>query len=141
MTAASRLGRQITEVLAALERADAQAALIGGLALAAHGVVRATQDVDLLADASRADDLDRELTKLGYRCAHRSAEAANYLRGDERLDLLFASRPTARSLLDAAQPRATPFGVLRVDARQQGDFRSRRGATLFPSVRQGGHAR
>ena len=114
MTAASRLGRQITEVVAALERADAQAALIGGLALAPHGVVRATQDVDLLADASCADDLDRELTKLGYRCAHRSAEAANYLRGDERLDLLFASRPTARSLLDAAQPRATPFGVLRV---------------------------
>ena len=99
MAAASRLGRQIAEVIAVLEKARVPAALIGGLALAPHGVVRATQDVDLLTDASSADALDRELTNLGYRCVHRSADAANYLRGDERLDLLYASRPVARQLL------------------------------------------
>ena len=114
MVAASRLGRQITEIIAALERARAPAALIGGLALAPHGVVRATQDVDLLADANSADALDRELIGLGYRCVHRSADAANYLRGDERLDLLYASRPVARQLLAAAKPRSTPFGALNV---------------------------
>lgn len=114
MAATSRLGRQIAEVIAVLDKAGVPAALIGGLALAPHGVVRATQDVDLLTDASCADALARELTNVGYRCVHRSTDAANYVRGDERLDVLYASRPVARQLLAAAQPRATPFGVLSV---------------------------
>lgn len=53
----SRLGRQIAEVTAALRGIDAHFALIGGLALASHNVVRATQDVDLLVDADKADDI------------------------------------------------------------------------------------
>lgn len=114
MAAASRLGTQIAEILSALDRAGASAALIGGLALAPHGVVRATQDVDLLTDSELADALHRELVALGYHCLHRSADAANYARGDERVDLLYASRPEARRLLAEARPRATPFGSLRV---------------------------
>lgn len=43
----SRLINQFTEVMAALAECEVPPALIGGLALAAHGVVRATQDVDL----------------------------------------------------------------------------------------------
>lgn len=114
MTGTSRLGRQIAEIIVALREAEVRAALIGGLALAPHGVVRATQDVDLLTDAGSADALDRELISLGYRCVHRSADAANYLRGDERLDLLYASRQAARELLAKAQSLTTPFGVLDV---------------------------
>lgn len=38
----------------------------------------------------------------------------NYLRDDERVDLLFASRPIARRLLADAEEYKTPFGVLRV---------------------------
>ena len=110
----SRLGRQVTQVVEALHRIGANHALIGGLALAPHKVVRATQDVDLLTEAESADAIDRELTQLGYRCLHRSADAGNYLRGDERLDLLYASRPVARQLLAAATERATIFGTLRV---------------------------
>lgn len=110
----SRLGRQIEEVLLGLNRIGASCALIGGLALASHKVVRATQDVDLLADAERADAIDRELGSLGYHCIHRSADAGNYVRGDERVDLLYASRPIARRLLAAAVERTTPFGPLRV---------------------------
>jgi hypothetical protein len=92
----------------------AQFALIGGLAPASHKVIRATQDVDLLTDVDIADQIDAAFTKLGYRCAHRSSEAANYLRGDERLDFLFASRPIARRLLTDAVKHTTLFGVLRV---------------------------
>ena len=114
MAAQSRLGRQIEEIGAALNAAGIPFALIGGLALAAHRVVRATSDVDLLAAAGNAGDVDAVATRVGYHNLHRSAEVANYLRGDERLDLLFASRPLAKRLLDEARERATTFGVLRV---------------------------
>jgi hypothetical protein len=114
MASVSRLGKQIEEVVAALNAMGARFALIGGLALASHKVIRATQDVDLLTDADIADQIDAALTKLGYSCMHRSAEAANYLRGDERVDFLFASRPIARRLLTDAAEHTTLFGVLRV---------------------------
>jgi hypothetical protein len=110
----SRLGRQIAEIGAALNAIRARFALVGGLALAPHNVVRATQDVDLLVEAEKADEIDAELVKLGYRCLHRSADAANYARGDERIDFLYASRPIARRLLVAAVERKTELGDLRV---------------------------
>lgn len=56
-------------------------------ALAAHMVVRATQDIDLLVEAEKADVIDAELVRLGYRRLHRSADAGNYVRKDERLEL------------------------------------------------------
>src|SRR5204863_7771491 len=95
----SRLGTQIAQVAAALNAMGIRFALIGGLALASHKVVRATQDVDLLVEAEKADEIDAELARLGYRCLHRSAEAANYARADERIDFLYAVRPIARRLL------------------------------------------
>lgn len=114
MSAISRLGRQIEEVLAALNRLGVRHALIGGLALAPHKVIRATQDIDLLTDSKSADTIDQELSRLGYRCLHRSSDAANYVRADERLDFLYASRPAAVHLLATAADYQTPFGVLRV---------------------------
>ena len=114
MAPISRLGRQIAEVTAALNARGVQFALIGGLALASHRVVRATQDVDLLVDAERAAEIDAELVKLGYRCLHRSADAGNYARGDERVDLLYASRPIARRLLVNAVASQSSLGAVRV---------------------------
>jgi predicted nucleotidyltransferase len=110
----SRLGNQIAEAVAALNAIRARFALIGGLALASHKVVRATQDVDLLVEAEKAGEIDAELIRLGYRCLHRSADAGNYARGDERLDLLYASRPIARRLLAAAGEAKTALGEFRV---------------------------
>ena len=114
MTTHSRLGGQIEEATAALARLDASWALIGGLALAPHNVVRSTQDVDLLVAGDRADVIDAELLRLGYRCIHRSSDAGNYLRGDQRLDLLYARRPAARRILAEAREVETSFGNLRV---------------------------
>lgn len=110
----SRLGRQIAEVVAALNAIGARFALIGGLALASHKVVRATQGIDLLIEAEKADETDAELARLGYRCVHRSQDAANYARGDERVDFLYASRPIARGLLNGAMQLVTTLGELRV---------------------------
>ncbi len=112
--AMARLAEQIREALTAFAGLRTQPALIDGLALAAHQVVRATRDVDFLVDADDADRLHALLLALGYRCIHRSEDAVNYLRDDEGLDLLYAHRPEARRLLAAAPERDTGMGRLRV---------------------------
>lgn len=110
----SRLVEQIREVVGAFAELALPAALIGGLALAAHKVVRATRDVDFLVSADDADRVHVMLLGLGYQCIHRSADAANYLREDEGLDLLYAHRPEARRLLAEAEHRDSALGRLRV---------------------------
>lgn len=114
VAAPSRLGRQLEEVIVSLSKVGAPFALIGGLALASHKVIRATQDIDLLTDSGKADEIDRELVAIGYQCLHRSPDAGNYLRGDERVDFIYASRPAARRLLTNATAIQTAFGEVRV---------------------------
>lgn len=105
---------QMAEALSAFAACSTEPALIGGLALAVHNYVRATQDIDFLADADDAEQLDRLLLDLGYRRLHRSADAANYARGDEGLDFLFAHRRVSRELLRDAPKRDTALGRVRV---------------------------
>ena len=108
------LAEQIREALSMFARNDTQPALIGGLAVVAHQVIRATKDVGFLVAAETADKVHDALLNLGYQCLYRSEDAANYVRGTEGLDLLFAHRPLARRLLAQASERETPLGRLRV---------------------------
>ena len=110
----SRLADQVKQAVIAFADCTTQPALIGGLALAAHDVVRATRDVDFLVDADDAEKVHDALTALGYQCIHRSEDAANYVRGDQGLDVLYAHRPAARKLLERADTRDTVMGRLRV---------------------------
>jgi predicted nucleotidyltransferase len=114
MAPLSRLGKQLAEVTGTLQRVGARYALIGGLALASHRVIRATQDVDLLTEIEKAEEIEAELIKIGYHRLHRSDDAGNYSRGDERVDLLYAHRPIARRLLAGAAEVQTSLGDLRV---------------------------
>jgi hypothetical protein len=118
MVPISRLGKQLSEINTILERIGARYALIGGLALASHNVIRATQDVDLLVDFEKSDQIDEEVIRIGYHCLHRSAEAGNYQRGDERVDFLYASRPIAKRLLAGAVQLKTSLGDLRVISKE-----------------------
>ena len=108
------LAEQIREALSMFARNGTEPALIGGLAVVAHKVVRATKDVDFLVEAEAADKVHDALLNLGYQCLHRSEDAANYVRATEGLDLLYAHRPLARRLLSQAIVRDTPMGRLRV---------------------------
>ena len=110
----SRLVDQIKQALAAFKGCKTPPALIGGLALAAHEVVRATRDVDFLVDVADADHLHAVLTKLGYRNVYRSEDAANYVREDEGLDLIYAHRPVSQRLLIEARERETTLGQVRL---------------------------
>jgi hypothetical protein len=110
----SRLVLQFSRASDALRSANLDFALIGGLALASQRVVRATQDIDLIVDLDAAEAVDERLRRRGYHCAHRSRDAANYRRGDNGLDRIYASRPIARRLLAEAPVVTTPFGPLKV---------------------------
>jgi hypothetical protein len=114
MIPTSRLGRQLAEILTALQQIGVQSALIGGLALSPHNVIRATQDIDLLVDQAAGDKIHEEAIRLGYRCLYRNANVGNYQRQDERLDFLYASRPAARRLLATAAEATTSLGMVRV---------------------------
>lgn len=99
----------LIELHAALQEASIRHALIGGLALAAHGAARATVDLDFLADGERSDALDRILRERGYECLHRTADVANYASEDPargRVDFLFARRTHGRAMLARAEEHA-----------------------------------
>lgn len=110
----SNLAEQIREALSMFAHNGTEPALIGGLAVVAHQVVRATKDVDFLVEAEAADKVHDALLDLGYRCLYRSDDAANYVRGTQGLDLLYAHRPLARRLLAQASERETPMGRMRI---------------------------
>ena len=110
----ARLAEQLREALQAFRVCAQPPALIGGLALSAHRVVRATRDLDFLAAAADAERLHQALLALGYDCIYSTDDVANYRRGEEGLDLLFARRPISQRLLDTAQVRDIGLGALRV---------------------------
>jgi hypothetical protein len=110
----SNLVEQIREALTMFARIGTEPALIGGMAVVAHQVVRATKDVDFLVDAEAANRIHDALLELGYQCLYRSEDAANYVRATEGLDLLYAHRPLARRLLSQASERNTPMGRMRI---------------------------
>jgi hypothetical protein len=92
----------LLELHTALREASIAHALIGGLALAAHGAGRATSDLDLLADGDRADDVDRILREHGFECLQRTENVANYVaatRERGRVDFLFARRSYGHAML------------------------------------------
>jgi predicted nucleotidyltransferase len=110
----SRLGQQIAQAVAALHAAGVRFALIGGLALAWHDVVRGTRDVDLLVEEDDAAAADAAFAGLGYQRVFRSDEVATYARDDERIDVLLARRPAARRLLAEASGGSPDVPHLRI---------------------------
>jgi hypothetical protein len=107
-------------VTAALSRAGVAHALIGGLAMGAHGAGRNTQDIDVLADGERAADVDRILASLGYAAIHRTPDVGNYVSDDPakgRVDFIFARRPASLAMLRRARVfRSLDLEVPVVDA-------------------------
>jgi predicted nucleotidyltransferase len=79
-------------------------ALIGGVALSAHGVVRTTLGVDFLIAAEGADHVHQLMSSLGFETIHRSSDVGNYLLKNLRVDFLNAHREYTRAMLDRAMP-------------------------------------
>jgi hypothetical protein len=110
------LERVLVRLSAAFQEAGIDFALIGGLALAAHGAARATAGLDLLADGACDADVHRILLGLGYECLHRTPDVANYAASEPahgRVDFVFARQKYGKAML----ARAAAHPVLGVSLR------------------------
>jgi hypothetical protein len=90
-------------------------ALIGGFALAAHGIVRATQDIDLLVDGTKKDIAKSALIAAGFSLVHESDEVIQ-LGGFGQLDLLLSNRPPTKLMIkNATRINEFPVPVVGVE--------------------------
>lgn len=95
------LRKTLTTVCDIFTKNGIKHALIGGFALAAHGINRATVDIDFLAEGTRQGDITRLLTSEGYILKHSSADVLQFA-GEGFVDVLLANRPLSRQMLDRA---------------------------------------
>jgi hypothetical protein len=73
-------------------------ALIGGFALAAHGIHRATKDIDLLVDGNKKDLVKKIFVDFGFKIIYESQEVIQF-EGPGYLDMVFANRPLSLQML------------------------------------------
>jgi len=80
-------------------------ALVGAFALSAHGLSRATQDLDLAVDVEARSDLVTLFESLGYEtlyCSEGYSHHVHPLSGLGRVDCIYVAEPTATSLFESA---------------------------------------
>lgn len=101
------LGQDLRESLKSLERqlerSGIHHALIGGLGLVAHGLPRATSDIDYYVSGEHEDALHGLLTELGFETLQRTENVSSYLLGRLRVDVLYARREYGVRMLADAQ--------------------------------------
>jgi hypothetical protein len=97
-------GMVLAAVSGFLEERGYDHALIGAVALAAHGLLRTTQDLDLIVEASAQPDLLRFLEARGYKTLHRSSGYSNHSHSDPawgRVDFVYVQGETSDKLFAA----------------------------------------
>lgn len=98
------------------EREGIDFALVGGLALALHGIERATKDVDFIVDRDAADRADALLIAMGFERLQRNDTFGNYLLDPLRVDLLFTKGEHSRRMLAQATEFSFRNGTSKVVA-------------------------
>ena len=96
----------LPKLVAAFDSAGIGYALIGGLAMAVHGVQRTTLDADFILLSENLTECDLLLKELGYMCEFQSENVSHYVSTNRllvRLDFLHAFRPATLSMLKRAQ--------------------------------------
>jgi hypothetical protein len=119
-----RLQDSLAECTAALAGAGVPFAVAGAFAVAMHGHVRATRDIDFLVRIVDREPAQHALESLGYTCTFQSQAFAHFERHPlpelpglvERADLLFSSQAMGQRAIDTAmrQPLRWTRGTLPV---------------------------
>lgn len=109
------LKQAIIKIHQVLSQNSIDHALIGGFALAIHGISRATGDIDLLIDEKDRDALIQVLQSQGYSIRVQTPEILHFI-GPVRLDVLLARRPVSRAMLKRSEKSPLLGGILYLQA-------------------------
>jgi hypothetical protein len=93
--------RVLDLVATRLDEGHHRFALAGALALHAHGISRATQDLDLVTEAGAQPGIIEHLESLGYQTLHRSEGYSNHFHDDAemgRIDFIYIDATTSTVL-------------------------------------------
>jgi hypothetical protein len=98
-------------------------ALIGGFALALHGVSRSTVDIDFLVHRDDLSKIDTIMKELGYNCIYRSEDVSQFtspLKVFGEVDFIHAFRDISVEMLERVEQKgifhdAILIKVLRVE--------------------------
>ena len=101
----------LAALLGHLRRRRIDCALVGGVALAARGVVRGTRDLDFLIPEEKEQDVYELMTQLGFETLDRGQSVSSYLLERLRVDFLIARREYGRRMIERAEPVALSPGV------------------------------
>lgn len=111
----TNLGSELIKISNDLRDDKVRFALIGGLALAARGVVRATIDIDFLIHGLDKNAAISYFKNRNYRVANQTEEVLQ-LSGSVQIDILFANRPLSQKMLaNASQAMQFPCPVLKTE--------------------------
>ena len=121
------LSEALRTIIPVLDALQIPYALIGGLALAPHNVVRATEDLDFLVDSSStaSSDLARQFEARGFPSVARKGDIDDPIAavviveipsstGNVRRDLILPARRWQREIIRKATPVAIEGTVVRV---------------------------
>ncbi|MCD4812276.1 nucleotidyltransferase [bacterium] len=93
------------DLIVAFEKENVDFALIGGLAMETVGIVRSTQDVDLLILAEKVLMIKTTMHQKGYSLLHESEDVLNFVGAHSqsgRVDFLLAHRRYTLAMLKRA---------------------------------------
>lgn len=105
-----QLRKTLTTARDLLSREKIDYALIGGFALGAHGIHRATKDIDLLVDGVYAEKVKNLFTGCGFKIFNETKELIQ-MDGPGYLDIVFAHRPLSLEMLKNAKNGVQLAGV------------------------------
>jgi hypothetical protein len=103
--------RVITSVTSFMVDQGHPYALIGGLAMAAYGMVRTTLDVDLVTTTEAQEGLVEFLESMGFDTVYRSSGYSNHHHSDSALggvDVVYVQGTTGQELFSAVRTVAGP---------------------------------
>jgi hypothetical protein len=102
-------GKVLQTVSDFLEAREFRYGVVGGVALAAYGLPRATVDLDFVVEAHAQDDLIQFLESQGYQTLHRSShEHPEPSRG--RVDVVYVRGETSEELFAGCRVLRGPGG-------------------------------
>lgn len=107
-------GKVLSLVTGFLDEKGIRYGVIGGIALAAYGLLRLTQDLDLVVEGSGQDAIIQFLESHGYETLHRSTGYSNHRHPDPskgRIDFVYVGSETSRKLFTESHISQGPGGL------------------------------